>query len=201
MPLAVNPEMLWRVFCAIELPEKVRELLGKHIAQLKGAVPDARASWGRDSNLHLTLKFLGEIPQHSVGDFSEAASRAVRGVQPFSIRLEQTGIFPAAGQPRVLWIGVDDSRAKLAELQARLEEESDRTGFAREARPFHPHLTIARLRKPEGARTLAAAHQRLEFAPLDIVVSELVVIRSELSSAGSKYTVVSRHALASAPNV
>jgi 2'-5' RNA ligase len=185
----------WRVFCAIDLSESVRRAVLEHVARLQAAVPDARASWARDANLHFTLKFLGEIPQSSVPDFSQAASRAVAGVPFFSIGLEQTGIFPNHGQPRLRWIGVNDLSGTLGELHALLEEESARAGFAKEARPFNPHLTIARLRQPRHSRTLAAAHQQLEFKPLEIAVSELLVIRSELSSAGSKYTVVSRHAL------
>ncbi|MGH9927937.1 MAG: RNA 2',3'-cyclic phosphodiesterase [Pyrinomonadaceae bacterium] len=189
----------WRVFCAIELPKPTRELVLRHIACLKAAVLDARASWSRDANLHLTLKFLGDVPQASVSDFSKAALRAVAGVQPFSIRLEQTGAFPSHGQPRVLWIGINDLSTKLAELHARLEEESAQAGFAKEARPFHPHLTIARLRKPDNARALVVAHKQMVFDPLDIAVSELVVIKSELGSEGSKYTVVSRHPLGQSP--
>ena len=185
----------WRVFCAIELPNTARELLLRRIAHLKEAVPDAKASWSRDGNLHLTLKFLGEIRQTSVPDFSAAASRAVAGLAPFSIRLEQVGVFPKHGQPRVLWIGINDFSGKLGELHARLEDESANAGFAKDERPFHPHLTLARLRQPRHARTLAAAHHQLEFEPAEIAVSELLVIRSELSSGGSKYTVISRHAL------
>jgi 2'-5' RNA ligase len=187
--------MLWRVFSAIELPQETRELVLQYSSRLREQVPKARASWARDTNLHLTLKFLGEIPQPSVADFSKAASQVVAGVQPFSIRLEQTGVFPMHGQPRVLWIGVNDFSGALAELHIRLETESARARFATEVRSFQPHLTIARLRNPEGARALAAAHQQAEFHPVEIAVSELVVIRSELSTAGPKYTVISRHPL------
>jgi 2'-5' RNA ligase len=185
----------WRVFCAIEMPETVRALGLRHIARLKEAVPDVKATWSRDANLHLTLKFLGEIPQTSVPDISAAASRAVAGLAPFSVRLEQTGTFPKQGQPRVLWIGINDSSGKLSELHARLEDELANAGFAKDDRPFHPHLTVARLRQPRHARTLAAAHRELEFEPADIAVAELLVIRSELSNERSKYTVVSRHPL------
>ena len=190
-----GPGQPWRVFCGIELPEAVRGLVLLHIARLQEAVPDAKASWGRDANLHLTLKFLGEIPPTSVPDISTAASRAVVGIAPFSVRLEQTGSFPRQGQPRVLWIGLSDSSGKLSELHARLEDESANVGFDKDTRPFHPHLTVARLRQPRHARTLAAAHRQLEFEPAEIAVSELLVIRSELSSEGSRYTVVSRHPL------
>ncbi len=185
----------WRIFCAVELPESVRRLVLRHVQRLKEAVPDARASWSRDGNVHLTLKFLGEIPQTSVPEFSTAVSQAVAGLTPFSIGLEQAGAFPKLGQPRVLWIGIEDIGGKLGRLHARLEDEAAKAGFAKEARAFHPHLTLARLRKPQHAQTLASAHKAMEFQPADVTISELLVIRSELSSAGSKYTVISRHPL------
>jgi len=188
-------QTLWRVFCAVEVPEPVRQLVLRHIAHLREVVPDAKASWGRDANLHLTLKFLGEIPQSSVPHISTAASRAVVGLAPFSIRLEQTGTFPKQGQPRVLWIRINDFSGKLGELHARLEDECVNLGFAKDDRPFHPHLTLARLRQPWQARTLAATHRELDFEPTQIPVPELLVIRSELSNEGSKYTVISRHPL------
>jgi 2'-5' RNA ligase len=162
---------------------------------LREAVPEAKASWARDTNLHLTLKFLGEIPQTGVPAFSEAASLVVAGFAPFSIQLGHTGIFTKRGQPQVLWLGVDDVSGKLAELHARLEDESSKAEFEKEKRAFHPHLTIARLRQQQHARELAVAHQQMEFEPVEIPVNELLVIRSELNSAGSRYTVVSRHAL------
>lgn len=188
-------KVTWRVFCAIELPATARELVLRYIASLKEAAPDARASWARETNLHLTLKFLGDIPQTIVPNFSSAVSRAVAGVKSFPIRFEQTGVFPTHRQPRVLWIGTDHPDAKLAELHAKVEEESALAGFAKEARSFHPHLTIARLRSPQPARALVITHKQMKFEPVEITVSELLVIRSELSSEGSRYTVVSRHAL------
>jgi 2'-5' RNA ligase len=191
----------WRVFCAIELPESVRGLVLRHIARLQEALPQARASWARDSSLHLTLKFLGEIRQSSVSDFSKAASLAVADVAPFSILLSGRGVFPSHGQPRVLWLGINDLSGQLIELHARIEAEAEKAGFAKEPRRFRPHLTVARLRHPDNARALAAAHEKMEIEPVDIDVTELLVIRSELSSEGSKYNVVSRHPLAKARRV
>jgi 2'-5' RNA ligase len=195
--MKVDSETLWRVFCAIELPQAARALVLQYIARVREAAPDARASWARDANLHLTFKFLGEIPKVAVADFSSAASRAVAGLAPFSIRLEQTGVFPKHGPARVLWIGIDDSSGKLGELQKRLENEATKEGFEKDDRPFHPHLTIARVRQPQHAEALATAHKHMEFGPVEVPVSELLVFRSELSSAGSTYTVISRHRLGS----
>ena len=154
----------WRVFCAIELPESVRNTVLKHIARLQEAVPDAKASWSRDANLHLTLKFLGEIPRTAVTDVSAAASRAVAELAAFPVRLEQTGFFPKQGQPRVLWIGINDSSGKLNELHGRLEEEAAKEGFKKDARLFHPHLTIARLRQPRQFVISQCLHRRVRQA-------------------------------------
>lgn len=185
----------WRIFCAVEVPPVVRQRVLQHIESIRKAVPDAKASWSRDANIHLTLKFLGDITPAAVTKLSSAAARAVAGLAPFPIQFKDTGVFPNQRQPRVLWIGVTEASNKLTELHARLEAEAAKEGFEREGRRFHPHLTAARLRQPVNARALAEAHQRLGFAPVEILVSELLVIRSELSSAGSKYTVISQHAL------
>jgi 2'-5' RNA ligase len=158
-------------------------------------VPNAHASWSRIDNIHLTLKFLGDIPQLSVQNLSEAASQAVDGLKPFTIRLEQTGVFPTHDSPRVLWIGVNDLEGKLRKLQMRLEDQAERLGFQKEARAFHPHITLARLRKPQHARSLAAVHKATQFEPAEVAVAELLVIRSELSSKGSRYSTISRHRL------
>ena len=165
------------------------------IIRLRESVPYAQASWSREENLHLTLKFLGDIQTSRLTNLSNAAAHAVADISPFQITLADTGVFPKHGTPRVLWIGVKEETGQLAELQTRLEEACAREGFSREDRPFHPHLTIARLRKPQGARTLAAAHKEMPFEPADLTVAELLVIRSEPSGTGSRYTVISRHRL------
>ncbi|HKO45058.1 MAG TPA: RNA 2',3'-cyclic phosphodiesterase [Pyrinomonadaceae bacterium] len=188
-------ETPWRVFCSIDIPQEVRGKVEEHISQLKRAVPEAKASWSRPENIHLTIKFLGEVPPKRAEQLSQAASRAVTGLGRFRIRLEQTGSFPKHGPPRVLWIGIRNLDGKLAELFARLEDECATEGFRKESRPFRPHLTVARLRDPQGARTVALAHQELGFGPAEFDVSELLVMRSELGPHGSKYSVISRHAL------
>ena len=183
----------WRMFCAINLPLELRDRLQEHIARLRETIPLARASWNRDDKLHLTIKFLGDVATDRVVNLSLAAERAVSGLKPFKLAAEGCGSFPPRGQPRVLWIGIEDSTEALARLYTRLEEECAGQGFAAEPRPFHPHLTIARLRNPQHATQLAATHKELGFAQMEFSVDELVVIRSELSSKGSRYTELSRH--------
>ena len=187
----------WRIFVAIELPAPVRRKLIEHIDRLRSAMPEVRASWSREQNLHLTLKFLGDIPATNVERLSAAASIATTRVEPFEIVVEGCGAFPPRGQPRVLWVGIRDPSGQLALLHRTLEDECAIAGFPREQRPFHPHLTIARIRKPHDSRHLAAMHQELGFEPKTVRASELAVIRSELRSEGSQHTPISRHAFSS----
>jgi 2'-5' RNA ligase len=185
----------WRVFCAIELPNEVCSSAVDHIRRLRHEFPNVNASWNRDGKFHLTLKFLGEIPRSRVESLSLAAGRAVEGLPSFKLVVEKPGAFPNNNHPRVLWIGLSDASGKFSDLYERLEEECARESFPRDERPFHPHLTLARLRKPQGVRPLAAAHKAMSFEPIALSVSELLVIRSELGSDGSKYSVISRHRL------
>ena len=191
---SVAPSPL-RVFCAVELSAEVRLRVAGHIDRLRDVVPGVRVSWEREEKLHITLKFLGEIAQSRLQTLAGAASRAVRSTEPFNLALEGAGAFPARGLPRILWLGITDATGLLAQLQSNLEEECERAGFAREERPFRPHLTIARIRAPQAARKLARVHQEMGFEAMEFSVNEMVLMRSELGKAGSSYTEISRHEL------
>lgn len=184
-----------RVFCAIELPAEVRARAAEHIARLREAVPEVRASWERTEKLHITLKFLGEIAPGSLEALSSAASNATRDTHPFILTLASAGAFPPRGNPRILWLGIADHSGALARLQNSLEAECASAGFAREERSFHPHLTLARIRAPQGARRLAQVHRETGFEAIEFAVTALVVLQSELGAGGSRYTEISRHNL------
>ena len=181
----------WRVFCAVELPEDVRARLREHIARLQNEVPDAAASWSRVENIHLTLKFFGNVALDHIPKISAAATRTTEQFSKFQIGIGNTGVFPRPSRAQVLWIGVNDPSGKLTSLQSRFEDECAAEGFPKEDRAYKPHLTIARLRKPE--RRLADTHLQMTFEPIAVPVHELIVFRSELSSKGSRYTAISRH--------
>jgi len=181
----------WRVFCAVELPAEVRARLEDHVRRLRRDVPDVAASWSRVENIHLTLKFFGNVDVKRIEKISAAAERAVKEFSRFPIGVGGTGVFPRPSRPQVLWIGVSDPTGQLATLQQLFENECESEGFTKEDRAYRPHLTIARLRRPEGARQLADAHLRMKFDPIDVEVKEVVLFRSELGPKGSKYTVIS----------
>jgi len=185
----------YRTFIAIEIPADLRTTVIDYIKQLRDKVPDVSASWSREDNLHLTLKFLGDVPIARIEDVSAAASGAVCASGPFELILAGSGVFPPRGKPSVLWIGIEDLLGALHKVQQRLEEECAARGFTRDARAFHPHLTVARIRKPHGAKDLAAAHVTADFAVQTFTAKELVVFRSELLPQGSRHTPISSHAL------
>jgi 2'-5' RNA ligase len=189
----------WRVFFAIEVPPEIAKRATDHIHHLREQFPWVPASWNRDGTFHITLKFIGELPCSEAPRLSQASERAKGNLSPFNLSLQGSGTFPGKGTPRVLWLGIDDISGDLGRLQNRLEEECAAEGCAKDERTFQPHLTLARFRKHQGARELATAHKKGGFAAVEFPVSELLFIRSELSSAGSKYSVISRHQLAGNP--
>jgi 2'-5' RNA ligase len=149
---------------------------------LRVEIPDVAASWSRVENIHLTLKFFGNVDVDRIGAISAAIDRAVKDVAPFEISIGRTGTF----RTQVLWIGVTDPSGTLTKLHEKLGSED---------RAYRPHLTIARIRRPEGARRLADAHLQMDFENVNVAVKEIVLFRSELSPKGSRYTVITKHGL------
>src|SRR5579883_2644607 len=190
-------EQEWRVFCAVALPEETKRAIGDYVAQLKRA--DAARYWRFSpvENLHLTLKFIGEIPPARVDALREATARAVEGSTSFRLRVGGLGAFPPrTARPRVLWLGLEepdttdanDPTPALARLQRKLEDECQRFGFAREAKTFHPHLTLARARhagrgesQPRALRPQELEQQTGRFASIEFAVRALTIFRSELT--------------------
>ena len=112
----------WRVFIAIEMPSEVRARLAEHSKSLRQMNPDVRASWARQENLHLTVKFLGEIPIARMEALSLAAEAATRGIDQFDLIVGSCGAFPGHGQPRVLWIGRRDQGTVRRDAQSTRHE-------------------------------------------------------------------------------
>ena len=185
----------WRLFCAFELTADLQTRIFDHAKRVREAVPNAAASWSRPENIHLTMKFFGNVASERVDEISGAAERVCQQFSPVQIVVGKTGVFPRSSRPQVLWIGVEDASSLLGKLQQQLENEFAREGFTKEDRDFRPHLTIARIRKPPNAVRLAQTHLEMDFPSVDLTLNELILFRSELSGKGSKYTAISRHRL------
>ena len=100
----------YRTFIAIEIPAGLRATIIDYSKHLRDKLPDVSANWSREDNLHLTLKFLGDVPVTRIGEVSAAASAAACASGPYELILAGSGVFPAKSKPSVLWIGIEDPR-------------------------------------------------------------------------------------------
>lgn len=158
--------------------ECLREL-GKVKAPLRLVAPE---------NLHLTLKFLGEIREELKPSISDAVEEAFKEFEPFEASLKGLGAFPSLNYMRVLWVGVDRNRDRLIDMQRSLESELGKLGFQRD-RKFHPHLTIARIKSKQGREELRDFITRHKNTDYGVVrVEEVELKQSVLTPKGPIYT-------------
>jgi 2'-5' RNA ligase len=177
-----------RAFVAIDLAEEVRAALAREQSRLKAACGHNRdIRWTRSEGLHLTLKFLGEIETARVASVT-AALQALGRFDPFKVEVKGFGYFPDARRPRVLWVGLL-APAALGELAARVEAALEELGFARENRPFKPHLTLARFARPH-AKPTVGGFSGGSFGSFE--VSEFFLFESQLRPGGAKYFKLAR---------
>lgn len=149
--------------------------------------------WLPPENIHLTLKFLGEVPGNRIRDLGDAVARALVEVRAFEIRLDGFGAFPSPRRPSVIWAGVE-ANPQLEEVYHRVEEALAELGHPKETRDFHPHLTLGRARKgvvPRQFRTLDEMLERLSWTDT-FGVRAVDVMRSELKPTGAQYDAVRR---------
>jgi len=184
-----------RLFVALEPPDAVLRRLAAAATELRRAAgrsaDDLR--WVPAENLHLTLQFLGAVPEERVADVSAALSAAAAAARPLTLEVKGAGGFPNARRPRVVWLGLEGDVDVLAALVADLGKRLTPLGFPPEARPFSPHLTLGRSRDPRGAPglggALAAAAQGDGFAWR---ATEVVLVESHLSPKGPRYEAIAR---------
>jgi 2'-5' RNA ligase len=185
-----------RTFLALELPDAVRNTLRLYIERLARMIPEVH--WADRAGLHTTLAFLGELDDERLDAASQAAATVADVHAPFSLRLAGLGTFGSAHSPRVIWVGLAGEKARLLALQAAVADELAARGFSREARPFSPHLTLARIKKPLTDNALAAlARVQREPSPDATWQADAIsVMKSELLRPAARYTAVSRWPLA-----
>ena len=163
-------------------------------AQQKLARCPAKVKWVAPENIHLTLKFLGDVDEPTAAGVG-AAMAAASGGGPFTFAVEGLGAFPPRGRPRVVWAGVTDGAAAASQLQAKLETGLRPLGFKKE-RSFVPHLTIGRVKSPKGAPDLAVMIEQLAGTTFgSCTASEIVLFESTLTPQGAIYSAAARQLL------
>lgn len=188
------PEHL-RLFVAIELPEGVRCAIAGAQEEFRGALRRSRVTWARPEHFHLTLKFLGRVEASRSGDLTDSIVRSCEGFRPLKLSAAGTGFFPNPRSPRVVWTGVEDSTAQLADLQLAVEEATSSFTEEKPEGRFHGHVTLSRIK--EFARADAEALKQVALRLGDRVYGnwiahEIVLMRSQLSPHGATYSAVAR---------
>jgi len=177
-----------RLFVALNVPPEIRQAVWQAVAPLRDAAFPVK--WVRGDGIHVTLKFLGDVPDGQEADLTAALGRAAAGARPLTLALGGFGVFPDFKRPRVVWVGIAPEPA-LEILQDRVEREIAPLGFPTEARPFRPHLTLGRATRDARAREFAGLEQalgRLVFEQ-SAVVETVDLMQSTLQSGGAVYHV------------
>ena len=182
-----------RTFIAIEIPEEIKTALAALQSALRKA--NAAVSWTNPENIHLTLKFLGEIEERRLAGIARASMDAAAGVPPLTLRLDRTGVYPNARQPRVIWAGLAGEIELLQRMQRGLEEQLAAIGVKGDEKLFRPHLTVGRVKSNRNAREMVVQADLYELPAFSFEVREILVMKSELLPAGAKYTALAKAAL------
>lgn len=175
-----------RCFVAAALPEATREQLGALQGRLKRAGLAAR--WVQPEGIHLTLKFLGELPPDTFDRVAEQLARPLDGAGPLRLTPRGVGTFPPGSRARVVWAGLEGDVAPLARLALEVEARVQRCGIAREGRAFRPHLTLGRSTRLGGLGDVTEILQTESgFEAPPFTVRKLVLYESRLRSQGPSY--------------
>lgn len=176
-----------RLFVALEIPSAVRQNLATLLDSFRAITKEPR--WVRAENLHVTLKFLGEVGENKV-DAVRSALGGIRSGNPVALEFRGLGFFPNEKHPRVFWAGMETS-SNSKTLAEDIEGAMEKLGIPREKREFSPHLTLARFerqRLPEALGKLIAENQQREFGSLR--TNKFHLIQSKLKPTGAEYTTV-----------
>ncbi|HTH51756.1 MAG TPA: RNA 2',3'-cyclic phosphodiesterase [Pyrinomonadaceae bacterium] len=173
-----------RIFVAIDISDEARSQIADYSEGLRKRFPAARCSWVRPENLHITLRFIGNVDDEGLAAWSQKVAAAAASIAPFSLVIEGTGKFSQRRQRTdVLWIG---SRAETADRLTQIARDLN------DGKAIKPHVTIGRFKDSPDASQLAAEHCAASFVPLAFDVTELVVYESRLTPNGSIYTQIFR---------
>jgi 2'-5' RNA ligase len=184
-----------RLFVALEIPSSVRENLAELLKSLRAVSPKTR--WVRPENLHLTLKFIGEVPDAKLA-LIRGALAVMRSDQPVKLDFRGLGFFPNEKHPRVFWAGIEAS-PNLETLAVDIEKATETLGIPREQRPFSPHLTLARFDPPRLPDQLRSAIQEKAGRDFGSVrTNQFHLIESKLKPSGAEYTTVESFPFAAA---
>ena len=183
-----------RLFIALTPPPDVQREVWEAFAPMR--VRKLPVKWVAPENVHLTLKFLGHVPDGREAEIIGALAPAIQGTRTITLAVRGAGAFPHARAPRVVWAGVEPDPA-IEILADRIERGCAPLGFPTEGRPFRPHLTLGRAQRDARARDWTGVAELLDGITVDAaaVLEGVDLVRSELRRGGSVYHTVHRERL------
>ncbi|HZD55258.1 MAG TPA: RNA 2',3'-cyclic phosphodiesterase [Anaerolineales bacterium] len=180
-----------RSFIAIDLPPKIQKRLNNVSDQLQNRLESVPVRWVPVENIHLTLKFLGDVSESNLEVLKDVLRTVVSGHQTFEISIGGLGAFPKAKRPRVIWIGVEAPQ-NLSAVQHSIEAETTRLGYAPEKRPFSPHLTLGRVSRNANSRDIRQVAEVLNSSKVGYLgvarIQAVHLYRSDLQPGGAVYS-------------
>ena len=187
-----------RSFLAIELNENLYRSLEDLIGKLRSTRYDVR--WVAPRNIHLTIRFFGEISSHDIGVISTAATRAVSTTAPFEINITGLGAFPSLRSPRVIWAGIEKPEPLMA-LEEMITAELKGIDWPPPDKPFRPHITLGRVKSSRGKLDLFEILKKYNAVnPGRLLVDHISLIKSDLRPSGPVYSPLNRYCLTHSPN-
>jgi len=186
-----------RLFVAVDLPEEMCDAIGGTCERLRLALGRrVRARWVPTENIHVTIRFIGHVPDDRVPPLVAAVSTPL-DIAPFELRLGRCGVFPGGGPPRIIWLGCAAGSSSLAAIHDAMNQRLAMLGLVEEGRPYSAHVTLARV--ADVARGSAASVrtivQTADVVPAVGHIAHATLFRSLLSPRGARYEALTRVAL------
>lgn len=184
-----------RTFIAIELDKEIKKALSKIQDELKTTQADVK--WVAPENIHLTLKFLGEIEENKIPKISQILKDISNQTKPFTIALSELGAFPGLKYPRVVWIGIAEGKAELLKLAELIEARLVQLKFPKEKRGFSAHFTLGRFRTGKNKDVLSQKLNTIKVPGLRQEIKSIALFKSTLSPKGPLYDKINEEKLKS----
>ena len=183
-----------RCFIAIEIPETIQNQLARIQGALRNQIQ--KASWVKPGNIHLTLKFLGDVDHASLESIGKAVGLVAIRYRSFSLRFGGIGAFPNLARPRVIWVGVKVGRERICNLAEDINLALSGCGFSFDTKKFNPHLTITRLKGRIDLRPYVVQyHQYNRLDSAEMMVDTISLIQSQLRPQGAIYSTLQSYPL------
>ncbi|MCG2713166.1 MAG: RNA 2',3'-cyclic phosphodiesterase [Candidatus Omnitrophica bacterium] len=176
-----------RAFIAVDITSEIRKELFRLQSELKKSLK-GNISWVELKNIHLTLRFLGQINDEQLEEIKKIVEETGKKIKKFNLGLGLIRAFPDVSNPRIVWVGINYGFKQLNEINAELEDKLEIINFTVREKHFHPHFTIARVKSIDGKNILPEITRKIRPKLLTEAVDKLIIFQSELTPQGAKHT-------------